>query len=241
MNMSLESGSLILQSQSLISEQLKEKGYAFVEGKAISMPQSLKEAFTELSEAFGQLKKYRYPTMRYGVGGFNNRNMQELELIFKDGVFSINESRIVSSYRMKLEDHLTAQVARLYKNHVIQKLVELALKTFPDFNSAETYQVNVVLSRHEISVSHLVPHQDFCDWISQFNIHRSSEGIEGGVVKFSNLNGDGVVTDRLLTEPLDGYFLDDRRFRHSASPITISKVGAVRDVLIIRRHQPASS
>lgn len=62
------------------------------------------------------------------------------------------------------------------------------------------------------------PHQDGYDYIAVHLVGRRE--VEGGVTSIRE--GDGEVVTATLAEPGDGLILDDRRFTHYTSPITLA-------------------
>lgn len=228
---------LALQSKSLVTDELKMNGFQFIKGEQIDLPESLKNSFNELAQTFSMFKAERYFNKRLNNYFFGSRNSQVIEFVCENGKISMNMAK---NKNMPTDE----TIVLLYGNTFIKKLVNLTLSVLPDYTPEKTYEINVLLTRHEVSVnSDFYAHQDsFCDWLAQFNINRSSEGIEGGEVQLFKLedSSDNLVTQRLLSKPLDGYFLNDALYKHSASSINITKEGAVRDIVVIRRHKQNS-
>lgn len=230
--MAAASDSIHLKSIDTVVASAEEKGFAFFEGSDIAMPESFREAFAELSRAYGELQKNRFGAVKNGFAGFGmNRNTQTLEFIVSKGEYSCNPDALSENNRELRE--------RLYANPCLQKIVDLALRLIPGHNSDGAKCVNVLMTRHEISVSGLRPHQDgFCDWLVQFNIQRSESGVAGGAVQFYEVKETSApIAEKLLVNRFDGYVLNDNRFAHGVTPIEFTEEGAVRDVLIIRPHR----
>jgi hypothetical protein len=221
---------------SILSE-LESNDYVLIEGKNLPIPESLQQSFDELASLFGDLIS--------DEDNYTGTRFERVRSLDQD-VFQLSPEDQASHHPQSLTqfDYIT-----LYKNPFFLTLIESTSALLPKDKNKETMcrDVRVSLSRHSDSCSQLELHQDYdrnfqisnlgqrvcaSKWVVQYNIHRSQEGIEGGEILIGNGDKE-VVATKLLSERLDAYIVNNRRFYHGANAITVSKPGAARDVIIM--------
>lgn len=213
-----------------VADVLAKLNYAVVESNCFNIPEILVQSFRELKEFYSKIDDYQFG----GKDFLLNRKMEQGEFVLLGSKLSAFKGRF------KKESTSAYQFvnAEIYNNLFLQCVIKTCLSLLPDQYQDESEKqpryINVVLTRHDKSVDSLGAHRDYLfDWIIQFNIERSSQGISGGDIQIFDKTHQ-LVVQKLLRSPLDCYFIKDSEFYHGATPIQVSQEGAVRDVLIIR-------
>jgi hypothetical protein len=208
-----------------ILSELEQNKYVFIEGKNL-FPESLRESFNELANAFNKIKTEADSLPKYLRSSFESFELAR-GLVF--GRFDVSTNHEVSPNLQT--KYFTFENTELYQNVFLKTLVKA---TATLLNPQTAKGVTVFLSRHTQSASPLYLHQDrSAGRVVVYNIHRSKSGIDGG----ESLIGDRtkkIVAEKLLSEPLDAYIVNNHEFYHGANAINISEKGSVRDVLIMQ-------
>lgn len=217
-------------------DQLECNNYALIEGKNLPIPEYLQKPFNSLANAFEDL-----------ASDTNNpRNRFELVRGLDQGIFQISPENQASHHPQSL---IQFEDIDLHQNQFLITLIESTSALLPRDKDKEKScrDVRVSLSRHNESCSKLLLHQDYdvnfqlnekskktsaSKWVVQYNIHRSEKGISGGEILIANSKKE-VIETKLLSERLDAYIVNNRKFFHGANPIKISTEDAARDVLIM--------
>jgi hypothetical protein len=216
-----------------ITNLISEKGYAIVKGTNFKIPNALQNSFSELATFYSQL-----PNSNSTMRGFGTkRRLDSGEFVMDQGTLKPlkqgTHSMAVAIFENK----------KIYENAFLQSLIEMTLKTLPNYQKSDIRNINILMTRHDSSVPDFYPHQDNAlddpegiEWVVQYNIHRSSTGIKGGEIQIIDKTDRTTVKEQcLLKDPLDSYFLRDTLFRHSATAITVDEENpGVRDILVIR-------
>jgi hypothetical protein len=114
----------------------------------------------------------------------------------------------------------------------VRALVEATVQALPDTDPAQRFSVSWMLARHASNVGAMPVHRDEVDWVAEFNVSRTS-GAFGGAIQIIGTDEE-VVAEKVLERPMDGYIIDDARYRHGVTPMTMGSDHEHRDVLIVR-------
>lgn len=114
----------------------------------------------------------------------------------------------------------------------VRALVEALLRVLPGADPSQRYSVSWMLARHSSNVGAMPVHRDEVDWVAEFNVSRTS-GAFGGAIQILDAE-DEVIDEKVLERPMDGYIIDDERYRHGVTPMTMGSDHEHRDVLIVR-------
>jgi hypothetical protein len=114
----------------------------------------------------------------------------------------------------------------------VRALVEATVRALPGTDAAKRFSVSWMLARHASNVGAMPVHRDEVDWVAEFNVSRTS-GAFGGAIQILD-DDDEVVAEKVLERPMDGYIIDDARYRHGVTPMTMGSDREHRDVLIVR-------
>lgn len=211
-----------------ILSELEQNQYIFIEGKSL-FPESLRESFNELANAFNTITAKADSIPSYLRAKTFESFEQARGMLL--GRFDVSANHEVSTNLQN--KHFTFENTELYQNVFLKTLVKA---TATLLNPQTAKRVTVFLARHNQSASSLQLHKDNgapTKWVVVYNIQRSKTGIEGG----ESLIGDRtkmIVAEKLLSEPLDAYIVNNHEFYHGANGINISEKGSVRDVLIMQ-------
>ena len=219
-----------------ITSVIQENKYAVVSGESYEIPESLQGSFDEFKGFYNRLKPFEGSEFfnKYRPFGIY-RNSEEAE-------FLVSQDSVTPFLGGYPEDRGSLFSDKsLYDNEFLKNLIKTTVKILPDYTPLEDRYINVIMTRHFTSVKFLMPHHDNPDsrgdgveWVVQYNINRSSQGIEGGEIRITS-EDYRVIEQRLLAKPLDSYFVEDKHFKHGATAINIAEgSNAVRDIVVIR-------
>jgi len=192
-----------------VGRSLREVGRAVFDGDVISMGHRRREQLRVLRSQFDDLE-YQTPDNDLSEHFFDARRSR------------VGHLQLPAEAATELDD----------AKDFVRALVEALLRVLPGADPSQRYSVSWMLARHSSNVGAMPVHRDEVDWVAEFNVSRTS-GAFGGAIQIID-GEDNVVDEKVLERPMDGYVIDDARYRHGVTPMTMGSDHEHRDVLIVR-------
>lgn len=192
-----------------VRQSLLELGRAVFDGDVISMGHRRRQQLRTLRSQFDDLD-YQTPDNDLSEHFFDARRSR------------VGHLQLPAEAATDLDD----------ANDFVRALVEALVRVLPGIDPSQRSSVSWMLARHSSSVGAMPVHRDEVDWVAEFNVSRTS-GAFGGAIQVLDSEGE-VVAEKVLERPMDGYVIDDARYRHGVTPMTMGSDQEHRDVLIVR-------